>query len=72
MKITAVEVYRKDLPLETPFEHFASGPVRALEEVYVRLLTDEGPSGHGEARGNSHYLTGDTPDRVIAESGVAD
>ena len=67
MRITAVEVYRKDLPLETPFQHFASGSVRALEEVYVRLLTDEGPSGHGEARGNSHYLTGDTPDRVVAE-----
>jgi L-Ala-D/L-Glu epimerase len=67
VKITAVEVYRKDLPLETPFQHFASGSVRALEEVYVRLLTDEGVAGHGEARGNSHYLTGDTPDRVVAE-----
>ena len=67
MKITTVEVYRKDLPLETPFQHFASGSVRALEEVYVRLLTDEGVAGHGEARGNSHYLTGDTPDRVAAE-----
>ena len=30
MRITAVEVYRHDLPLETPFEHFASGSVRAL------------------------------------------
>jgi len=67
VRITAVEVYRKDLPLETPFQHFASGSVRALEEVYVRLLTDEGVAGHGEARGNSHYLTGDTPDRVAAE-----
>jgi L-alanine-DL-glutamate epimerase-like enolase superfamily enzyme len=67
VKITAVEVYRMDLPLETPFQHFASGPVRALEEVYVRLLTDAGPAGHGEARGNSHYLTGDTPVRVVAE-----
>jgi L-alanine-DL-glutamate epimerase-like enolase superfamily enzyme len=67
VKISAVEVYRKDLPLETPFEHFASGPVRALEEVYVRLRTDEGPSGVGEARGNSHYLTGDTPERVVTE-----
>jgi L-alanine-DL-glutamate epimerase-like enolase superfamily enzyme len=67
VKITAVEVYRKDLPLETPFQHFASGSVRALEEVYVRVLTDAGVAGHGEARGNSHYLTGDTPDRVAAE-----
>ena len=67
MKITAVEVYRQDLPLVTPFQHFASGSVRALEEVYVRLTTDEGVTGLGESRGNSHYLTGDTPDRVVAE-----
>lgn len=67
MRITAVEVYRHDLPLEAPFEHFASGSVRALEEVYVRLQTDQGLVGLGEARGNSHYLTGDTPDRVAAE-----
>jgi L-alanine-DL-glutamate epimerase-like enolase superfamily enzyme len=67
MRIAAVEVYRQDLPLVTPFEHFASGTVRALEEVYVRITTDDGPSGLGEARGNSHYLTGDTPDAVAAE-----
>jgi L-alanine-DL-glutamate epimerase-like enolase superfamily enzyme len=67
VKVTAVEVYRKDLPLVTPFEHFASGTIRALEEVYVRILTDEGVAGVGEARGNSHYLTGDTPDAVTAE-----
>jgi L-alanine-DL-glutamate epimerase-like enolase superfamily enzyme len=67
MKITAVEVYRKDLPLLTPFEHFSSGTVRALEEVYVRVVADEGVAGLGEARGNSHYLTGDTPEAVAAE-----
>ena len=67
MKITAVTVYRKDLPLVTPFEHFASGTVRALEEVYVRIETDAGVTGVGEARGNSHYLTGDTPDAVAAQ-----
>jgi L-alanine-DL-glutamate epimerase-like enolase superfamily enzyme len=67
VKITAVTVYRKDLPLVTPFEHFASGPVRALEEVYVRIETDAGLAGVGEARGNSHYLTGDTPDAVVAQ-----
>ncbi len=67
MKITAVSVYRKDLPLVTPFEHFASGVVRALEEVYVRIETDAGLAGVGEARGNSHYLTGDTPEAVAAQ-----
>jgi len=67
VKITAVRVYRKDLPLVVPFEHFASGVVRALEEVYVRIETDAGVAGVGEARGNSHYLTGDTPDAVAAQ-----
>ncbi|HEY8370131.1 MAG TPA: enolase C-terminal domain-like protein [Thermodesulfobacteriota bacterium] len=67
MRITAVEVYRKDLPLVSPFQHFASGHVRALEEVYVRLVTDAGVVGVGEARGNSHYLTGDSPDAVTAQ-----
>ena len=67
MKITAVEVYRKDLPLDEPIKHFSAGTVTALEEVYVILRTGEGLSGYGEVRGNSHYLTGDTPDRVTSE-----
>ncbi|MGH7319062.1 MAG: mandelate racemase/muconate lactonizing enzyme family protein, partial [Candidatus Rokuibacteriota bacterium] len=67
MKITAVEVYRKDLPLTIPFGHATSGVIRALEEVYVVLRTDGELTGLGEARGNAHYLTGDTPERLIAE-----
>jgi L-alanine-DL-glutamate epimerase-like enolase superfamily enzyme len=67
MKITAAEVYRKDLPLDEPIKHFSAGTVTALEEVYVILRTDAGLSGYGEVRGNSHYLTGDTPDRVCSE-----
>jgi L-Ala-D/L-Glu epimerase len=58
MKITAVEVYRKDLPLTTALEHAASGLVPALEEVYVVLQTDQGVAGVGEARGNAAYVTG--------------
>ncbi len=68
MKITAVEVYRKDLPLDEPIKYFSAGTVTALEEVYVILRTGEGLSGYGEVRGNSHYLTGDTPDRVTSET----
>jgi L-alanine-DL-glutamate epimerase-like enolase superfamily enzyme len=67
VKITGIAVYRMDLPLVVPFEHAASGKVAALEEVYVRVVTDEAVSGVGEARGNSHYLTGDTPERIVAE-----
>jgi L-alanine-DL-glutamate epimerase-like enolase superfamily enzyme len=67
VKITAITVYRKDLPLLTPIEHFAAGTIHVLEEVYVRVETDAGLAGVGEARGNSHYLTGDTPDAVAAQ-----
>lgn len=67
MRVTAVEVYRKDLPLLRPFQHSSSGIIRALEEVYVVLRTDGEAIGLGEARGNSHYLTGDTPGKVAAE-----
>jgi L-Ala-D/L-Glu epimerase len=67
VKITAITAYRKDLPLRVPLEHFASGMIHALEEVYVRIETDAGLAGVGEVRGNSHYLTGDTPDAVAAQ-----
>ena len=67
MKITAVEVYRGDLPLTFSMQHFAAGRVDVLEEVYVRVQTDTGLAGVGEARGNAHYLTGDTPERVTTE-----
>lgn len=67
MRITAVEVYRKELPLTIPFGHATSGSIRALEEVYVVLRTGPGLVGLGEARGNAHYLTGDTPERLVAE-----
>src|SRR5262249_7414573 len=67
VKIPAIEVYRKDLPLLAPLAHFAAGTIHALEEVYVRIGTDTGLAGVGEARGNSHYLTGDTPAAVAAQ-----
>jgi L-alanine-DL-glutamate epimerase-like enolase superfamily enzyme len=67
VKITAITVYRKDLPLLTPLEHFASGVIHALEEVYVRIETDAGLAGVGETRGNTHYLTGDTTDAVAVQ-----
>lgn len=67
MKIAAAEVYRRALPLVAPLERVASEPVHALEEVYVRLVADDGRTGVGEARGNAQDLTGDTPEGVAAE-----
>jgi L-alanine-DL-glutamate epimerase-like enolase superfamily enzyme len=67
VRITAIGVYRKDLALAAPIEHFAAGTVRELEEIYVRIETDAGLAGLGEARGNAHYVTGDTPETVAAQ-----
>jgi len=59
-------LFRVDLPLADPFEHASSGRVTVLEEVVAKVRTDGGVVGWGEVRGNCSYVTGDTPDRVVA------
>ena len=66
MKIKEIRIFRIDLPLSTPFQHSSSGQVTALEEVVAAIQTDTGIVGYGEVRGNCTYVTGDTPDRVVA------
>ncbi|MBI4280199.1 MAG: mandelate racemase [Armatimonadetes bacterium] len=66
MRIAAATVYTKALPLRDPFQHASSGLITHLHEVYLRLATDEGAEGFGEVRGNAHYVTGDTPARIVA------
>jgi len=66
MKIEEIRIFRVDLPLSTPFQHSSSGQVTALEEVVAAIQTDSGIIGYGEVRGNCTYVTGDTPDRVVA------
>ncbi len=64
--IKRITLYRVDLPLATPFRHASSGSVGQLEEVIARVDTDSGITGWGEVRGNCTYVTGDTPDRILA------
>jgi L-alanine-DL-glutamate epimerase-like enolase superfamily enzyme len=66
VKIEEIRIFRIDLPLSTPFQHSSSGQVTALEEVVAAIQTDTGIVGYGEVRGNCTYVTGDTPDRVVA------
>ncbi|MFC6333236.1 mandelate racemase/muconate lactonizing enzyme family protein [Paenibacillus septentrionalis] len=66
MNITSVDIYRYDLPLSPPFTHASSGTVTHLKEVYVKLSTNTGIVGWSEVRGNCEYVTGDTPERVVA------
>jgi L-Ala-D/L-Glu epimerase len=65
-RLTRADVYSVDLPLRTPFQHASSGRIDVLREVIVRLESDGGVVGWGEVRGNAHYVTGDTPGRLIA------
>ena len=53
-----------------PFQHASSGLVDALQEVVASVRTDTGVIGYGEVRGNCTYVTGDTPDRVVAAASV--
>ena len=66
MRIASVTLFRADLPLWTPFRHASSGLVTHLEEVLARIETQDGVTGWGEVRGNCTYVTGDTPERLLA------
>ncbi|MBW1960148.1 MAG: dipeptide epimerase [Deltaproteobacteria bacterium] len=66
MKITEVKLYRADLPLSIPFQHSSSGLISVLQEVVAAIRTDGRVVGYGEVRGNCTYVTGDTPERIVA------
>lgn len=66
MIIIGATVFEKKLPLKDPFETASSGKVTAIEEVYVKLETDQGYTGYGEVRGNCTYFTGDSTEAVEA------
>lgn len=66
MRIIEVKLFRVDLPLADPFQHASSGLVNTLQEVVASVKTDTGLFGYGEVRGNCTYVTGDTPDRIVA------
>jgi len=70
MRIVEVKLFRVDLPLADPFQHASSGLVNSLQEVVASVRTDSGVIGYGEVRGNCTYVTGDTPDRIVAVASV--
>ena len=58
MVIKQVDVLTKDLSLEDGFQHFTSGKITELKEVYVKIIADDGTVGFGEVRGNCEYTIG--------------
>ncbi len=63
VKITGVEIYYFDIPLKSPFR-ISIGTVYAANDVLVRVLTDAGVVGLGEAC-PFQPITGETQDTNI-------
>ena len=70
VRIVEIKLFRVDLPLVDPFQHASSGLVDTLQEVVASVRTETGLIGYGEVRGNCAYVTGDTPDRIVAVASV--
>jgi L-alanine-DL-glutamate epimerase-like enolase superfamily enzyme len=66
MRIRSAALFTVDLPLADPFQHASSGRIDALNDIVLRLESEDGHVGYGEVRGNVHYTTGDSPGRVLA------
>lgn len=64
MKISAVEAIPLAVPFRRPFA-FASGQATAADHVLVRITTDDGLVGHGEAPPRP-YTYGETATSVVA------
>lgn len=64
MKITTVEAIPLAIPYRRPFA-FASGTVTAADHVLVRITTDDGLVGHGEAPPRP-YTYGETAASIVA------
>jgi L-alanine-DL-glutamate epimerase-like enolase superfamily enzyme len=66
MRIRAISIFTVDLPLAQPFRHASSGLIDRLEQVVIKIETQEGHAGWAEVRGNAAYVTGDDRGRVLA------
>ena len=64
MKITTVEAIPLAIPYRRPFA-FASGKVTGADHVLVRITTDDGLVGHGEAPPRP-YTYGETAASIVA------
>jgi L-alanine-DL-glutamate epimerase-like enolase superfamily enzyme len=60
-RLSRIDLFAADLPLAEPFRHASSGLVDTLNELVLRLESDDGCVGWGEMRANNHYVTGDSP-----------
>jgi len=69
MRITNVELFEMAIPLVKPFV-IASGTQRTYNGILLRLETDDGTVGWGEAA-PSKNVTGETPEDVSRELGAA-
>lgn len=64
MKIRKIDIYYFDIPLRQPFK-IAIGTMHGANDVLVRLETDEGPAGWGEAC-PFPPITGETQETNVA------
>lgn len=69
-RLTRIDLFAADLPLAEPFRHASSGLIDTLNEVVLRLESDDGCVGWGEMRANNHYVTGDSPGSIAAMLGA--
>ena len=65
-RIRSATLYAVDLTLAEPFEHAYSGVIDTLNELVLKVESDDGCVGWGEMRGNNHYATGDSPGSLAA------
>lgn len=65
--ITAIQIYRADLPLRVGLKH-ASASEAVLQEVFLRMETSAGGFGIAEVRGNGAYATGADTASILGET----
>jgi L-Ala-D/L-Glu epimerase / N-acetyl-D-glutamate racemase len=65
-RIRRATLFAADLTLAEPFQHASSGLIDTLNELVLKLESDDGCVGWGEMRGNNHYVTGNSPGSLAA------
>jgi L-alanine-DL-glutamate epimerase-like enolase superfamily enzyme len=65
-RLQRATLFAVDLPLAESFQHASSGRIDTLNELVLRLESDDGCVGWAEMRGNNHYVTGDSPGSLAA------
>jgi L-Ala-D/L-Glu epimerase len=65
-RLVRIDLFAADLPLAEPFQHASSGHIDTLNELVLRVESDDGCVGWGEMRANNHYVTGDSPGSLAA------